>query len=156
MENSDKPAAPDPERVREAARAVPSLASWQNFGEGVSFLPEEAAIAELEARDFSRLEVKAALQWHEEGGRLFPLHADPGVPKTLRATPSMFGWSQEQALKDEPAVWSKPDFPSQWARVFACSVDTLKRRVREGKMRVKKLSTKSWQIHVDDLPGSQH
>jgi len=53
----------------------------------------------------------------------------------------------------EPAgPWSEPDGPSQWARRFRYSVDTLKRRVNKGAIRIKVLSSKSWQIHVDDLP----
>lgn len=48
--------------------------------------------------------------------------------------------------------WSAPDYPSQWAKRFGFSVDTLMRRFDKGVIRCKKLSTKSYCIHVDDLP----
>jgi len=48
--------------------------------------------------------------------------------------------------------WSQPDGPKQWAKKFGFSVDTLKRRFEDGSIRHKKLTTKSYCIHVDDLP----
>jgi hypothetical protein len=57
-------------------------------------------------------------------------------------------------LVDDDGSWSKPDGPAQWAKAFGISWDTLKRRIKDGKIRCKKLSTKSYSIHVDDLPKS--
>jgi hypothetical protein len=57
---------------------------------------------------------------------------------------------REAATADGP--WSKPDGPKQWAKAFNCSPSTLKRRFEAGTIRHKKLSSKSYCIHVDDLP----
>ena len=65
-------------------------------------------------------------------------HRGPGVPPV------------NTTASDGP--WSQPNGPSQWALTFGCSWATLKRRFEEGKIRHKKLSTKSYCIHVDDLP----
>ena len=59
-----------------------------------------------------------------------------------------------QYLRSQPSqsgLWSKQDGPTQWAKKFGFSVDTLMRRFEDGTIRHKKLSTKSYQIHVDDL-----
>lgn len=50
--------------------------------------------------------------------------------------------------------WSNPDGPGQWAKKFGCSWDTLKRRFDDGRIRYKKITSKSYKIHVDDLPNS--
>ncbi len=48
--------------------------------------------------------------------------------------------------------WSKHNGPAQWAKWFGISHDTLMRRFKAGAIRHKKLSSKSYCIHVDDLP----
>lgn len=48
--------------------------------------------------------------------------------------------------------WSTPDSPSQWARRFNCSLDTLNRLVEDKKIRVNKLTSKLWQVWIDDVP----
>lgn len=58
--------------------------------------------------------------------------------------------AKPEPLQDGP--WSNPDGPQQWARMFGFSVDTLKRRFKAGKIRHKKHTTKSYSIHVDDVP----
>ena len=50
--------------------------------------------------------------------------------------------------------WSGPKSPSQWAKVFDCSWKTIKRRMDSGILRFKCESTKSYRIHVDDIPPS--
>jgi hypothetical protein len=45
------------------------------------------------------------------------------------------------------------DSPSRWAKMFGISLSTLKRRFADGSIRHKKLSTKSYQIAIDDLPA---
>ena len=50
--------------------------------------------------------------------------------------------------------WSRADSPSHWARVFGISVQTMKRRFKDDKIRNKKLSDKLYQISLDDLPAS--
>jgi hypothetical protein len=51
--------------------------------------------------------------------------------------------------------WSEPNPPSQWAKRFGVSAATFKRRVKDGSIRHKKLTSKSYQIHIDDLPSRQ-
>ncbi len=48
---------------------------------------------------------------------------------------------------------TRPDFPSQWAKIFGISRSTLMRRFKDGKIRFNKLSSKSYQIVIDDLPA---
>ena len=48
--------------------------------------------------------------------------------------------------------WSEADGPKQWARKFGFSVDTLIRRFKDGTIRHKKFSSKSYAIHEADLP----
>jgi hypothetical protein len=45
--------------------------------------------------------------------------------------------------------------PSHWAGVFNCDVKTLKARIRDGSIRAKKLSPKSYQLAIDDLPAKE-
>ncbi len=49
--------------------------------------------------------------------------------------------------------YSAADTPSRWAKKFGISLDTLQRRIKDGKIRVMKDSTKSYRIAVEDLPG---
>ncbi len=54
---------------------------------------------------------------------------------------------------DPQGPWSKPDTPSRFASRFNCSLDTFNRLREAGKVRVKELTSKLIQIHVDDLPA---
>ena len=51
-----------------------------------------------------------------------------------------------------PNGWSKADSPKRWATCFGFSLRTLQRRIKDGVVRCKKLSSKSYQIAVDDIP----
>jgi hypothetical protein len=79
--------------------------------------------------------------WHAHGGTL-PKVKRP-KPQEQPATPKL--------TKDGP--WSQPDGPAQWAKKFNVSVSTVKRRFADGSIRVKKLSPKSYLVHVDDVPS---
>ena len=48
--------------------------------------------------------------------------------------------------------WSMPNSPTQWAKVFGWSYSTMLRRLEDQKIRNKKLSKRSYQIALDDLP----
>jgi hypothetical protein len=48
--------------------------------------------------------------------------------------------------------WSKADTPTRWAKLFGVSAQTFKRWVKAGKIRVKELSDRSYQVHLEDLP----
>ena len=60
---------------------------------------------------------------------------------------------RELGPKPEPTKWSKPDSPNKWAKVFKCSYNTFMTRLRDGKISHKKLSTKSYQIDMRELPA---
>jgi hypothetical protein len=49
---------------------------------------------------------------------------------------------------------SKPDGPKQWGRVFGFSADTFIRRCKAGKIRHIKHTSKSYSVHIDDLPAT--
>lgn len=49
-------------------------------------------------------------------------------------------------------IWSSPRSPAEWAKAFRVSWDTLKKRFDDGSIRATKLTTKSYRVHVDDLP----
>jgi excisionase family DNA binding protein len=49
-------------------------------------------------------------------------------------------------------LWSEPRSPAEWAKAFNVHRDTFLARVREGKIRAKKLTSKSYRVHKDDLP----
>jgi hypothetical protein len=66
----------------------------------------------------------------------------PSAPDALPAAP---------AASDGP--WSKPDSPKRWGKAFGFSSDTFIRRCQDGSIRHKKLSDRSYQVHVDDLPS---
>lgn len=59
----------------------------------------------------------------------------------------------KQYLCDEILEWTPPDSPQVWAKLFRFSVRTLMRRFKEGRIRHRKLSSKSYQIAVADLPA---
>jgi hypothetical protein len=62
----------------------------------------------------------------------------------IPVTPTQVGESME---------WTTADGPSQWARMFDVSLTTFRRRLKDGSIRHKKLSTKSYQIAIADLPA---
>ncbi len=55
----------------------------------------------------------------------------------------------------ELSEYSEEDTPSNWARRFCISVDTFKRRVKAGKIRAVKITSKSYRVHKDDLPPTK-
>jgi hypothetical protein len=60
--------------------------------------------------------------------------------------------ASESQLQPADGPWSPPDSPAGWSKRFKVSWDTLKRRFKDGSIRYKKLSSKSYRIHLDDLP----
>jgi hypothetical protein len=64
--------------------------------------------------------------------------------------PISIGPAQTRAAEIE---WTPADTPARWAKLFGFSVRTLNRRFKDGSIRPKKLSTKSYQIAIDDLPA---
>lgn len=65
-----------------------------------------------------------------------------------------FLWDMKTALDEVgPSAYSRPRSPSEWEKIFDLSWRTIKRRIDSGKIRAKKISTKSYRIHVNDVPG---
>jgi hypothetical protein len=62
--------------------------------------------------------------------------------------------TQEQATPPaaDDGPWSKPDTPSRWARVFKVSSRTFIRWVKAERIHAKKLSDRSYQVRLTDLP----
>jgi hypothetical protein len=63
---------------------------------------------------------------------------------------------------DKPAAgpqdggpWSVADSPTRWAKLFKISPKTFKRRVKDGKIRAKRLSDRLYQVHLGDLPKQE-
>jgi hypothetical protein len=54
---------------------------------------------------------------------------------------------------DGDVKWSKADSPARWAKVFGVSWSTLKRRFEKQTIRNKKLTTKSYQVAIADIPS---
>jgi hypothetical protein len=54
----------------------------------------------------------------------------------------------------EDGPWSKPDSPSRWAKIFNISTRTFVRHVEEKAIHAKKLSDKSYQVALSDIPMS--
>jgi hypothetical protein len=61
--------------------------------------------------------------------------------------------STNQVTEPGPLGWSSAEPPSEWERVFHCCWRTILRRMRGKKVRFLKLSTKSYKIAIDDIPG---
>jgi len=59
----------------------------------------------------------------------------------------------ERGEAGESVEWTTADSPSRWAKLFDISPPTFMRRLKEGKIRHKKLSTKSYLIAIADLPA---
>jgi len=53
-------------------------------------------------------------------------------------------------LQREAEKWSPPQSPSDWAAQFDIHVNTLKRYVEAGLLRIDEITTKLWRAHVDD------
>jgi hypothetical protein len=84
-----------------------------------------------------------------------PSEQTPAVSETLLVAQLSDIVAGQPATPPAGTIWSEADTPSRWAKKFGFSTDTLMRRFKDGSIRHKKLSTKSYQIHVDDLPRKQ-
>ena len=61
--------------------------------------------------------------------------------------------TEQMAKVPSNGPWSKPNGPAQWAKRFGVHVSTIKRRFEKQTIRNKQITTKSYIVHVDDLPG---
>jgi hypothetical protein len=74
---------------------------------------------------------------------------------------------ETQATQEQPAApailpapeaggpWSPADSPRRWGKLFGFSGKTFVRRVDDGTIRAKKLSNRSYQVHLSDLPEAK-
>lgn len=56
---------------------------------------------------------------------------------------------------DHPGMWSKAESPTEWGSLFGITSRAFVNRCKEGTIRHKKLSSKSYQVHVDDIPKTK-
>jgi hypothetical protein len=62
---------------------------------------------------------------------------------------------QKRTTDEQGGPWSKPDSPSRWAKVFKMSTRTFIRHVEKGVIHAKRLSDKSYQVALSDIPKPQ-
>ncbi len=101
--------------------------------------PEEEASAPVEGQRTAQArpaKTKAVDQTHD------------GRPSFTEPAPAV-----GRAGADPNPEMTTPDSPGRWAKLFGFSANTLKRRFKDGAIRHKKLSSKSYQIAIDDLPA---
>ncbi len=106
---------------------------------------------ELEEAWFNiRNEVKAAtgrapayLRPLASGGRRVISFATDGVTTIEPDMPTLPTPSPKQTTSDQ---WSIPRSPSEWAKIFDCSVDALKRRHKQGKFPRDVVNAKLWRL----------
>jgi len=60
-----------------------------------------------------------------------------------------------KASSEASNEWSRADMPSQWAKVLGINTRTFIRRCKSGDIRHRKLSAKSYQIAIADLPAAR-
>ncbi|MCL4205748.1 MAG: hypothetical protein KJ000_24970 [Pirellulaceae bacterium] len=60
------------------------------------------------------------------------------------------------AESDDDIPWSKPEPPKNWADMFNCSERTFKRRVENGTIHARKLSTKAYQVDKRQIPKTRN
>jgi hypothetical protein len=83
---------------------------------------------------------------------------------SLMFSKAILGWADEIDLVEraskavrstDDGPWSDPDTPASWAKRFDIGWDTLKKRFESQTIRNKKLSSKSYRVHLDDVPGTK-
>ena len=145
-------------------RAVLILGCWKREERIGQYLVAREAVAELVRHGFPESEAREALEAHCYKERTLEFYSPPSdhpvfgenhPPVYLERHAAMKAWVEEQQRIDAapPERWSEPNFSSQWAKVFQCSVSTLRRRVKAGTLHIKRFSPRQWQIREDDLPS---
>ena len=80
-----------------------------------------------------------------------------GTDKELQGADSARLLPESTHLREMPGAdqieMTPADGPSQWAKLFGISVSTFMRRLKDGTIRHKKLSSKNYQIAITDLPA---
>ncbi|MCX7429063.1 MAG: hypothetical protein NTW96_25980 [Planctomycetia bacterium] len=115
-------------------------------------------------------EIGVEAQWSALGPALEGLEGDNSglwsrVAEAVRESPVLdpeeataeieCEWASARAgvsATSETDEYSRERTPLQWAKLFHVHRDTFVKRCREGKIRARKLSDKSYRVHVDDLP----
>jgi hypothetical protein len=76
---------------------------------------------------------------------------------------SLTAWAETDSPRRQLVVepdnasgpWSEPDSPARWAKKFKCSAKTFVRHVESRAILAKKLSDKSYQVALSDIPAGQ-
>ncbi len=91
------------------------------------------------------------LDFQGRGHRLDHLaaHVDRFKRDAVKASQRLSG----EASAADAVEWTTADGPSRWAKLFEIIPTTFKKRLRDGSIRHKKLSPKSYLIAVADLPA---
>ena len=65
-----------------------------------------------------------------------------------------FLWDMKTSLDDiGPSKYSEPRRPSDWAKIFKNPWRTIKVGIDSGSIRAIEIHSKSWRIHIDDIPS---
>jgi hypothetical protein len=132
----------------EAGAAKLLLNSWQasrDSHRGVLYWLTGGLEAELMGRNTEAPSSETSPE-HDLSGAGQSLSAIPveAPSNPIRVAPTQAGESME---------WTTPDSPTRWAKVFDVSPTTFKRWLEGNRIRHKKLSSKSYQIAIADLPA---
>jgi hypothetical protein len=97
----------------------------------------------------------AARETSSEGetSREFPGHAVDLRSIAGKPVQEVLGQFLRGREQDSAGPFTKANNVKHWARVFGMSPDTMTRRLKDGKIRNKKLSNRLYQIAVRDLPA---
>ena len=67
-----------------------------------------------------------------------------------------FLWDLKTSLDEiNPSEYSQPRSPQEWEAIFDCAWRTIKRGIKDRKIRALKISSKSYRIHLKDIPVSK-
>jgi hypothetical protein len=134
--------------ANEADAAKLLLNSWQaskDFHSEILYWLTTGLMAELMGRNAEATSSEPLPEQDPSGAEQPPPAITAEAPANpIPVAPTAAGESME---------WTTADGPAQWAKMFGVSPTTFKRRLKDGSIRHKKLSTKSYQLAIDDLPA---
>lgn len=93
-------------------------------------------------------ETKLLAFLHEATGNAAPFARKFPIGRVLELLDAKLARNESANAAGE---WSEPLSPGDWAKRFKWTAKTFMRHVRAGKIRVQKLSSKSYRVHVRDL-----
>jgi len=140
-------ASPDPPGPRPAQETQPQASA-------VDSAPEPTAVTAAQRGCYAvEMDVAKALSVFRPAAAGSDDRAAAAVPGDGANEHKADAGQREPVAPAAKPEWTPPNSPQHWAKLFDFSVDTLKRRFKDKTIRHKKLSSKSYQIAVDDLPA---